>query len=223
MSTTKNVEKKNEKRMTQATVQNSCTLPAQLKAMWHDHEKELSTIDKDGNVKNYHTSKMAHVENMGMKPHYVYGKDGQVKACKGYTPAEFNAGVADELLEKNADGKVLATYVYRDRVVNTEIFEEGEEGSKVYSLFTEDEAKKKAKGESGAKSIKVYRKCLIDKFGWSPKLIMDVLTQSRNITAETKRAEKSREEWEAIEKVYIVKNIDGTNHVIEVEKPILDF
>ena len=117
----------------------------------------------------------------------------------------------------------MATYVYRDRVVNTEIFEEGEEGSKVYSLFTEDEAKKKAKGESGAKSIKVYRKCLIDKFGWSPKLIMDVLTQSRNITAETKRAEKSREEWEAIEKVYIVKNIDGTNHVIEVEKPILDF
>lgn len=223
MSTTKNAEKKNEKRMDQATVQNSCTLPAQLKAMWHDHQKGLTTIDKDGNVKVYDKTKMAHLESKGMKPHYIYGKDGKVKSCTGYTPAEFNAGVASELLVLGTDKKVKETYVYRDRVVNTEIFEEGEEGSKVYSLFTEDEAKKKAKGESGAKSIKVYRKCLIDKFGWSPKLIMDVLTQSRNITAETKRAQKSREDWEAIEKVYIVKNIDGTNHVIEVEKPILDF
>lgn len=219
MSTNK-TNKKNEKRMTKAAVANSCTLAAQLKAIWHEHEKELTSTDANGKVTAYGVTKMAHMASLGMEPHYV--GTGDKKKCTGYTPAEFNKGVADELLLKNDSGKVMATYVYRDRVQNVELFEEGEDGSKVYPLFTEDEAKKKAKGESGAKSIKVYRKCMIDEFGWGPKLITDVLTQSRNITAELKRAEKSIEDYNAIEHVFIVKNVNGTNMVIEVEKPEIE-
>lgn len=207
--------------MTKAAVANGCTLAAQLKAMWHDHEKELSSTDANGKVTAYGVSKMEHMANLGLSPHYV-GK-GDKKKCVGYTPAEFNHGVADDLLLKNDDGKVMATYVYRDRVVNVEVLEEGEDGSKVYSLFTKEEAEKKAKGESGAKSIKVYRKCMIDEFGWGQKLIADVLTQSRNIENEVKRAEKSIEDYNAIEEVYIVMNIDGVNKVVKVNKPELEF
>ncbi len=225
MSTSKkNIEKKNEQRAINEAVKDSYRLPAQLQSMWFDHKKALVYTDSKGAQTDLHVTKMGAIENyLGMKPHYVIGKDGQVKACKGYTPAEFNAAVCSDLQEKGTDGKVKATYVYRDRVVQVELFEEGDEGSKRYSLFEKDEAEKKAKGESGAKSIKVYSKVMVDEYGWGPKVIKDVLYQSRHISDETKRAQKSRESYEAIEHVYVVMNVNGMNKVVEVEKPSLEF
>lgn len=219
----KNCEIKNEKRMTKASIESGMTLAAQLKAVWHDHQKGLVAINKDGEVTNLNLTKVEHVSSLGMDPHYIYSKDGKIRACTGYTPAEFNKNLCDELLEKDDKGSVKATYVYRERVVSVTIFEDGEEGSRNYSLYTKEEADKKAMGEPGAKSIRVYRKCMIDKYGWSQRLIFDVLTQNKYIEHNLERARKSKEEWEAIDKVYIVQNIGGHNYVTEVEKPVLDF
>ena len=222
MSTSKkNIERKNEQRATQEVIKDSCTLAAQLKALWHNHSKGLVYTDSKGVQTNLNVTKEGHISYMGMQPHYV-GK-GDKKKNVGYTPAEFNAAVAEELLVRNDEGKVKATYVYRDRVVNVELLEEGEEGKRNYSLYTKEEAEKKAKGESGAKSIKLYRKVMIDDYGWGDKLIMDVLTQSKYISEEITKAEKSLENWENIEHVYIVKNVNGLNVVVEVEKPSLEF
>lgn len=222
MSTTKRIEKKNEKRMTKEVTKDSRTLSAQLLTLWHNHAMELKSTKADGSTTAYGVTKEEHITYMGMAPHYV-GK-GEKKKCVGYTPACFNAVVAEQLLERNAQGKVMQTYVYRDRNVMVESYEENtDEGTRSYSIYTLEEATKKAKGESGAKAIKVYRKCMIDTYGWGPELIMDVLTQSKYIADETKRAEKSRENYEAIEHVYIVKTIDGMNKIVEIEKPVLEF
>lgn len=223
MSTTsKRIEKKNLKRMIKEVNKDSRTLAAQLLTLWHNHAMQLVTVKADGTVTAYGVTKEEAIAYIGMKPHYV-GK-GEKKKCVGYTPATFNAAVADELLARNAQGKVMQTYVYRDRTVMVESYEEGnDEGHRSYSLYTLDEATKKAKGESGAKPIKVYRKCMIDTYGWGPELIDDVLLQSTYINDETKRAQASRENWESIEKVYIVKTINGVNHVKEVTKPVLEF
>ena len=218
----KRIEKKNLKRMIKEVNKDSRTLPAQLLTLWHNHAMQLVSIKPDGTTVSYGVTKEEAIAYIGMKPHFI-GK-GEKKKCVGYTPATFNAAVADELLERNAQGKVMQTYVYRDRTVMVESYEESnDEGHRSYSLYTLEEATKKAKGESGAKAIKVYRKCMIDTYGWGPELIMDVLTQSKYIADETKRAEKSRENYEAIEHVYIVKTIDGVNKVIEIEKPVLEF
>lgn len=222
MSTTKRIEKKNVKRMIKLVNQDSRTLPAQLLTLWHNHDKQLVSINSDGTTTAYDVTKEEAIGYIGMKPHFV-GK-GDKKKCVGYTPATFNAAAADELLLRNDQGKVMQTYVYRDRNVMVESYEENtDEGTRSYSIYTLEEATKKAKGESGAKAIKVYRKCMIDPYGWGPELIDDVLFQSTYIADETKRAQKSRENYEAIEHVYIVKTIDGVNHVIEVEKPVLEF
>lgn len=225
MSTTsKKISRKVEKRMMKAVNQDSRTLPAQLMTIWFNHNKKLGLTKPDGTIEKFDYTKVDFVTYKGMEPHYVYNKKGEIAACKGYTPAEFNKAVCDELLERNQAGKVVNTYVYRNRVVTVELFEEdNDEGSKNYSLYEKDEAEKKAKGESGAKTISIYRKVMIDPFGWGSELIMDVLDQSQNITTHVNKAQKSREAWEAIEHVYIVKNVNGVNHVIEVEKPHLEF
>lgn len=208
--------------MTKEVTKDSRTLSAQLLTLWHNHSMQLVSTKADGSTIAYGVTKAEHITYMGMAPHFV-GK-GEKKKCVGYTPATFNAAAADELLLRNDQGKVMQTYVYRDRNVMVESYEENtDEGTRSYSIYTLEEATKKAKGESGAKAIKVYRKCMIDPFGWGPELIDDVLFQSTYIADETKRAEKSRENYEAIEHVYIVKTIDGVNHVIEVEKPVLEF
>lgn len=222
MSTTKRIEKKNLKRMIKLVNQDSRQLDAQLLTLWHNHAMQLVSINSDGTTTAYDVTKEEAIGYIGMHPHFV-GK-GDKKKCVGYTPATFNAAVADELLLRNDIGKVVATYVYRDRNVMVESYEENtDEGTRSYSIYTLEEATKKAKGEPGAKAIKVYRKCMIDKYGWGPELIDDVLFQSTFIADETKRAEKSRENYEAIEHVYIVKTIDGVNKVIEIEKPVLEF
>jgi hypothetical protein len=222
MSTTKRIEKKNVKRMIKEVNKDSRTLPAQLLTLWHNHAMQLVSIKSDGSTVAYGVTKEEAIGYIGMKPHFI-GK-GEKKKCVGYTPATFNAAVAEELLVRNDQGKVMQTYVYRDRTVMVESYEESnDEGHRSYSLYTLEEATKKAKGESGAKAIKVYRKCMIDTYGWGPELIDDVLFQSTYIADETKRAEKSRESWDAIEHVYIVKTIDGVNKVIEIDKPALEF
>ena len=180
-------------------------------------------VDKNG--KDLGCTKYEHACSLGLYPHYV-GKDK--KTAKAYGPAEFNAAIANngggaELLDRDGD-KVVATYVYRERNVNVELIEEdNDEGSAVYAIYTLEEAEKKAKGETGAKAIKVWSRVQIDEYGWSPKLIGTVLSQSMDITTYVNKATKSREDYAAIEKVYVVKNINGVNTICEVEKPELMF
>ena len=198
----------------------SCKLGAQLQSIWFEKDKRL--VDKNG--KDLGCTKYEHACSLGLYPHYV----GKNKVAKAYGPAEFNAAIianggGEELLDRDGD-KVVATYVYRERNVNVELIEEdNEQGSAVYPIYTLEEAEKKAKGETGAKAIKVWSRVQVDEYGWSPKLIGTILTQSQDITTYVNKATKSREDYAAIEKCYIVKNINGTNHVIEVEKPELMF
>ena len=221
MSTTsKKQGVKNQSARTNTMAAMSCKLGAQLQSIWFEKDKRL--VDKNG--KDLGCTKYEHACSLGLFPHYV----GKNKVAKAYGPAEFNAAIinnggGEELLDREGD-KVVATYVYRERNVNVELIEEdNENGSAVYPIYTLEEAEKKAKGETGAKAIKVWSRVQIDEYGWSPKLIGTILTQSQDITTYVNKAAKSREDYQTIEKCYIVKNIDGTNHVIEVEKPELMF
>ena len=216
----KNQSVKNQSARTKSWVAQSCKLGAQLQALWF--EKDSRLVDKNG--KDLGCTKYEHACSLGLYPHYV----GKNKVAKAYGPAEFNKAIisnggGDELLDREGD-KVVATYVYRARNVNVELIEEdSEEGSSVYPIYTLEEAEKKAKGETGANAIKVWSRVQIDECGWGPGLIGTVLTQSKNITTYTNKAAKSCEDYAAIERVYIVKNINGVNTVIEVEKPELTF
>lgn len=220
MSTKKNGVK-NQKARTKQVVNMSCKLGAQLQSIWFERDKRL--VNDKGN--DLGCTKGEHVMSMNLYPHYV-GKDKNV--AKPWGPAEFNAAIiancgGEELLDIE-NGKVVDTYVYRERNVTVELIEEdNEDGSAIYPIYTLEEAEKKAKGETGAKAIKVWSRVQIGEFGWGPKLIMTVLEQSMDITTYTTKAEKSREAYAAIEKVYIVKNINGVNTVIEVDKPELMF
>ena len=219
-TTSKNQGVKNQSARTNTMAAMSCKLGAQLQSIWFEKDKRL--VDKNG--KDLGCTKYEHACSLGLYPHYV----GKNKVAKAYGPAEFNAAIianggGEELLDRDGD-KVVATYVYRERNVNVELIEEdNEQGSAVYPIYTLEEAEKKAKGETGAKAIKVWSRVQVDEYGWSPKLIGTILTQSQDITTYVNKATKSREDYAAIEKCYIVKNINGTNHVIEVEKPELMF
>lgn len=222
MSTTKkNNGVKNQNARDKRTVEMSNKLAAQLQAMWFERDKRL--VNDKG--QDLGCTKGENLASYNLFPHYV-GKNKDV--AKAYGPAEFNAAVianggGEELLDRE-DDKVVATYVYRERNVNVELIDEdNEDGSAIYSIYTKEEAEKKAKGETGAKAIKVWSRVQIGEFGWGSKIIMDVLKQSKDITTFTTKATKSRENYEAIENVYIVKNVNGTNVVIEVEKPELTF
>ncbi len=199
----------------------SCKLGAQLQALWFERDKEL----KDEKGKDLGCTKGEHLMSLNLYPHYV-GKEK--KTAKAYGPAEFNTAVimnggGDELLDWEGD-KVVATYVYRERNVNVELIDEdSDEGSSIYPIYTKEEAEKKAKGETGAKAIKVWSRVQIDEYGWGPKIITTVLEQSQDVTTFVNKSTKSRETYEAIEEVYIVKNINGVNTVIQVEKPELKF
>ncbi len=222
MSTTKNNQSvKNQKSRNNAMAAMGCKLAAQLQAVWFEKDKRL--VDKNG--KDLGCTKYENACSLGLYPHYV----GKNKVAKAYGPAEFNAAIVnngggEELLDRDEKGKVIATYVYRERNVNVELIEEdSDDKTVVYPIYTLDEATKKAKGETGAKAIKVWSRVQIDEYGWGQTLIKTVLEQSQDITTFVNKSAKSRQDYAAIEKVYIVKNIDGTNHVIEVEKPELMF
>ncbi len=217
MGTTK---KTNQRARTNQSVNLSCKLGAQLKAVW-DHREARLINDKGVDLG---CTKGEHCASLNLFPHYV----GKNKVAQAYGPAEFNAAIelnggAEQLLEREGN-KVTKTYVYRERNVNVELIDEdSDEGSRVYTLYTLDEATKKAKGETGAKAIKVWSRFEIAEYGWGPKLIFTVLEQSQDAISFETKAQKSREAYEAIENVYIVKNINGVNTVIEVEKPELNF
>lgn len=201
---------KKEKALDNATIQSSMTLAAQLKALNHEAGFKLKAHDKDGKISVLECTKREHLSSLGLEPHYVG------KKCVGYTPATFNAAVCDELKEV-IDGKVVATYVYVDRVC-TVTLDDDTIGTRDYSLYTSDEADKKVKGESGAKSCKLYRKATIGEFGWTPGICVKVLRQSSQIADEIKRAEESAAKFAKQKEagLYIVKNIEGTLHKIKV-------
>lgn len=198
----------NEKRLNNAVVASSMTLPAQLKAINHEAGYQLKLKDKNGTVTTTQVTKRDQLSKLGMEP-----KTTAKGAILGYTPATFQAGV-DESLKEVIDGHVVANYCYVDRVVTVTI-EDANTGSKDYSLYTSEEADKKVKGES-AQTIKLYRRVLINETGWAPGLIVKVLYQSRHIAEEHERAVKSAEAFNAIEHFYIVKNVDGVLRKIEV-------
>jgi hypothetical protein len=190
-------------------------------SVWHDRDKQL--VNDKG--QDLGCTKGENAMALGLYPHYV-GANKQT--AKAYGPAEFNAAIinnggGEELLDRDGD-KVTATYVYRERNVNVELIDEdSDEGSVVLPLYTLEEATKKAKGETGAKAIKVWSRVPVDKYGWSPKLIVTILSQSQDITTYVNKAQKSREDYAAIENVYVVENINGVNTVREVKKPELMF
>lgn len=212
---------KNQSARNKQSINLSCTQGAQLQSVWFDRDKRLVN-DKGVDLG---CTKGEHCASLNLFPHYV-GKDKKV--AKAYGPAEFNQAIelnggADELLERDGD-KVTATYVYRERNVTVELIEEdNDKGSAIYPIYTLEEAEKKAKGETGAKAIKVWSRFQVDKYGWGPRMIFTILSQSKDVATYMAKAQKSREDYAAIEQVYIVKNINGVNTVIEVEKPELNF
>lgn len=204
-------ELSNEKRLNKAVVASSMTLKAQLNAINTDAGYKLQSKDKDGNVTEHQITKREQLSKLGMEP-----KLSAKGVSLGYTPASFQEGVHESLKEVGLDGKVKYNYVYVDRVV-TVTMEDPTTGTKDYSLYTSEEADKKVKGES-AQTIKLYRKVAIHENGWMPGLIVKVLWQSRHITEEETRAEKSQENWDKVkDDLYIVKNVDGVLKKIQVK------
>lgn len=218
MGTTK---KSNQRARTQQSINLSCSQAAQLMAVWHERGKRLIN-EKNG--ADLGCTKGEHCASLNLYPHYV----GKKRVEKPWGPTEFNNAIelnggADELL-KRENGKVTATYIYRERNVNVELIDEdSDNGSSIYPIYTLEQAEKKAKGETGAKAIKVWSRIEVAQYGWGPRFIYTILEQSQDIATFIAKAQKSREDYAAIEHVYIVKNINGTNHVIEVEKPELNF
>ena len=197
-------EKANEKRLNNAVINSSCTKPAQLKALSHECGYQLQTKDKDGNVTLYSVTKRDQLSKLGLEP-----KVTAKGAILGYTPAMYNDATDADLKVIGTDGKVKANYVYVDRVVKVSVGNEAT-GLKEESLYTSEEADKKVKGES-AQTVKLYRKALIDECGWSPRLLVKVLEQSRTISEHQARAKASAEKYEELKKegLYIVENRDG--------------
>lgn len=194
----------NEKRLNNAVINSSCTKPAQLKSLSHECGYQLQAKDKDGNITLYSVTKREQLSKLGLEP-----KVTSKGAILGYTPAVYNDATAPELKVIGTDGKVKANYVFVDRVVKVSVGNDAT-GIKEESLYTSEEADKKVKGES-AQTIKVYRKCIISEYGWSPRLLVKVLEQSRNITAELERAKASAAKWDELKQsdLYIVQNRDG--------------
>lgn len=211
-------EVKNQQRLDKAAKESSMTLKAQLNALNTDAGFKLKSTDKDGKVTEFALTKREHIaQNLGMMPHM--SKKG---VALGYTPATFAAAVDESLMEVSSDGKPKAFYAYFDRAVKVTV-EDDTTGTKEVPLYTSEEADKKVKGES-AKSCKLYRKCMIDYYGWAPGLIIKVLRQSRQIDAEIKRAEKSTADFEDAKKkgLYIVENRDGKLVKVQVRLEDVD-
>lgn len=195
----------NEKRLNNAVINHSCTKQAQLKALSHKVKDQLTSKDKDGNVTFYAVTKMEQMSKLNL-----HGKFTKSGAFIGYGPAEYNNATDEDLKVIGTDGKVKANYVYTERVVRVSVGNDAT-GWSEESLYTSEEADKKVKGEKGAKTIKLYRKCLIAEYGWSPRMLVKVLEQSRSIAEHKERAAASMAQWEELKKgdLYIVQNRDG--------------
>lgn len=209
MKNEKKNQRANEARLNRAVIESSCTKSAQLKALSHESGLLLKGKDKDGKDVKYAVTKREQLSKLGLEPKYA--KNG---TCLGYTPRLFNDATDEDLKTVNEEGKVIANYVYVDRVVR--VLVEGAEGPQEESLYTSEEADKKVKGEA-AKTIKVYRKCTVSEYGWSPRLLVKILEQSRTIIKQQERAQKSLEEYEAVkDKLYVVLNRDGKLEKVHV-------
>lgn len=211
MTNEKKNQRANDARLNRAVIESSCTKSAQLKALSHESGLLLKG-NKDGKEVAYAVTKCQQLSKLGLEPKYA--SNG---ACLGYTPRMFNDATSEDLKEVNEEGKVVANYIYVDRVVR--VLVEGAEGPQEGSLYTSEEADKKLKGES-AKTIKVYRKCTVSDYGWSPRLLVKTLEQSRNIVKEQERAAKSQEAFEAVkaaDNLYVVLNRDGKLEKVHVK------
>lgn len=198
-------EKANEKRLNNAVINHSCTKQAQLKALSHKVHDQLTFKDSDGNVTIYTVTKYQQLEKLGL-----VGKFSKSGTFLGYGTTEYNNATDDDLKYVGTDGKVKMNYIYRERVMKVSVGSEAT-GWTEESLYTSEEADKKVKGETGAKTIKVYRKCIIGEYGWSPRMLESVLEQSRSIADHQARAKESKEKWEELKKgdLYIVQNRNG--------------
>lgn len=202
-------QRANEARLNRAVIESSCTKSAQLKALSHESGLLLKGKDKEGKQVEYAVTKREQLSKLGLEPKYAANG-----ACLGYTPRMYNDATDSELKEVNEEGKVIANYVYVDRVVR--VLVEGQEGPQEESLYTSEEADKKVKGES-AKTIKVYRKCTVSEYGWSPRLLVKILEQSRTIAKQIDRAAKSVQEFEEVKNdLYVVMNRDGKLEKVHV-------
>lgn len=197
-------EKANEKRLNNAVINSSCTKAAQLKALSHECGYQLQSKDKDGKVTVYDVTKREQLSKLGLEP-----KVTSKGACLGYTPKMYNDATDADLKIIGTDGKVVGNYVYVDRVVKVTVGNDAT-GVKDESLYTSEEADKKVKGES-AQTVKLYRKVMVNEFGWGPRLLVKILEQSRSIADQQERAKKSKEAFEELKKqgLYIVQNRDG--------------
>jgi hypothetical protein len=198
-------EKANEKRLNNAVINHSCTKQAQLKALSHKVHDQLTSKDSDGNITIYTVTKYEQLEKLGL-----VGKFSKSGTFLGYGTTEYNNATDDDLKYVGTDGKVKMNYIYRERVMKVSVGSESE-GWTEESLYTSEEADKKVKGEKGAKTIKVYRKCIISEYGWSPRMLESVLEQSRSIAEHQERAAASMAQWEELKKgdLYIVQNRNG--------------
>lgn len=147
--------------------------------------------------------------------HRFVGKNGK----KGnYTPALLMAGWHEGMQVMSADGKTVASCVFKNVPAKIMISEPGDPNGVSYRVFTEEEANK-----VDGKPISRYKLTEIADNRWSVSTILRGLKQTRNFAKENDKSVESELAWEAIEKVFIVryeKNDSGENvrKVVEVDK-----
>lgn len=147
--------------------------------------------------------------------HRFVGKNGK----KGnYTPALLMAGWHEGMQVMSADGKTVASCVFKNVPAKIMISEPGDPNGVSYRVFTEEEANK-----VDGKPISRYKLTEIADNRWSVSTILRGLKQTRNFAKENDKSVESELSWEAIEKVFIVryeKNDSGENvrKVVEVDK-----
>ena len=147
--------------------------------------------------------------------HRFVGKNGK----KGnYTPALLMAGWHEGMQVMSADGKTVASCVFKNVPAKIMISEPGDPEGVSYRVFTEEEAKK-----VDGKPISRYKLVQVADNRWSVSTILRGLKQTRSFEKENDKSVESELSWEAIEHVFIVryeKNESGENvrKVVEVDK-----
>lgn len=118
---------------------------------------------------------------------------------KGITPALFNAGVDDDLKAINADGKVMANYIYKNVVAKIAVSEGDKD--KMFRVFASEEDALKEDG----KAISIYKKVEIDCSAWSGRIMLKELQQSQEIEKHQKKAEESEVAWTNVDECWILR------------------
>ena len=147
--------------------------------------------------------------------HRFVGKNGKKK---DYTPSLLMAGWHEGMQIMRADGKTVASCVFKNVPAKIMISEPGDPNGVSYRVFTEEEANK-----VDGKPISRYKLTEIADNRWSVSTILRGLKQTRNFAKENDKSVESELAWEASEKVFIVryeKNDSGENvrKVVEVDK-----